>query len=321
MTAVLSSVLPFLFILIVLVVIHELGHFVTAKLAGIRVLEFGIGYPPRLFAVRRGDTEYSVNVLPLGGFVRLLGEEDPSDPKSLAAQPASTRLVVMGAGSFMNFVLAVVLFSVALMIPREMGIGRAVIAQVVPDSPAAKAGLKPGDVIQEVGGREIESVSDASYTIRLHLGEDTEMVVRRTEPGTGEARDVTVSVRPRWAPPAYEYVVQPGDDVDAVSRATGFAAEAVRQAADIDSGLTEGQRLSIREDGEVVDYVVKKDDSVGSVARLLRVSEAAVAAAAGLPDQQALTPGATLNFVQGPTGIVIASQYPFTETGQEARLW
>ena len=314
MTAVLSSVLPFLFILIVLVVIHELGHFVTAKLAGIRVLEFGIGYPPRLFAVRRGDTEYSVNVLPLGGFVRLLGEEDPSDPKSLAAQPASTRLVVMGAGSFMNFVLAVVLFSVALMIPREMGIGRAVIAQVVPDSPAAKAGLKPGDVIQEVGGREIESVSDASYTIRLHLGEDTEMVVRRTEPGTGEARDVTVSVRPRWAPPAYEYVVQPGDDVDAVSRATGFAAEAVRQAADIDSGLTEGQRLSIREDGEVVDYVVKKDDSVGSVARLLRVSEAAVAAAAGLPDQQALPPGATLNFVQGPTGIVIASQYPFTET-------
>lgn len=314
MTAVLLSVLPFLLILVLLVVVHELGHFVTAKLAGVRVLEFGIGYPPRLFAVRRGGTEYSVNLLPLGGFVRLLGEEDPSDPQSLAAQRASTRLLVMGAGSFMNFVLAVVLFSIALMIPREMAVGRAVIAQVVPDSPAAKAGLQPGDVILAIGGREIESVSDASYTIRLHLGEETDVRVRRTDPATGQTREVTVNVRPRWVPPPYEYVVQPGDDVTTVSQKTGFAAEAVRQAADIETSLSEGQRLTITEDGEAIDYVVKEGDTVSSVARLLRVREAAVAAAAGLPDPEALTPGTTLRFAQGPTGIVIAPQYPFTET-------
>ncbi len=128
-------------------VIHELGHFVTAKLFGVKVLEFGIGYPPRLFGITRGETEYTVNVLPLGGFVRLLGEEDPSDPRSLAAQPAPERLIVMGAGSFMNFVLAVTLFTVALMIPREVSVGQAMIAQVVPGSPADTAGLKTGDTI------------------------------------------------------------------------------------------------------------------------------------------------------------------------------
>ena len=98
-----STILPFLGVLVVLVVIHELGHFITAKLFGVKVLEFGIGYPPRLFGFKRGETEYTVNALPLGGFVRLLGEEDPSDPRSLAAQAAWKRLIIMGAGAFMNF--------------------------------------------------------------------------------------------------------------------------------------------------------------------------------------------------------------------------
>src|SRR3990172_5634969 len=105
--------------LVVLIVVHELGHFVTAKLAGVHVLEFGLGYPPRLFGIKLGETEYTLNALPLGGFVRLLGEEDPSDPQSLAAQAAWKRLIVMGAGSFMNFLLAVLLFTATLLIARE----------------------------------------------------------------------------------------------------------------------------------------------------------------------------------------------------------
>ena len=84
------SILPFAGILVVLVVIHELGHFITAKLSGVKVLEFGIGYPPKLWGIRRGETEYTINLLPLGGFVRLLGEEDPDDPRSLAgSRPGS----------------------------------------------------------------------------------------------------------------------------------------------------------------------------------------------------------------------------------------
>src|SRR5581483_2271689 len=134
LSVLIHSVLPFFSVLVVLVVIHELGHFITAKLAGVQVLEFGIGYPPRLFGKKFGETEYTVNVLPLGGFVRLLGEEDPSGPRSLASQKAWVRLIVMGAGSFMNFVLAITLFSCALMIPREVAIGKAMISQVVPGS-------------------------------------------------------------------------------------------------------------------------------------------------------------------------------------------
>ncbi|MCS7295727.1 MAG: site-2 protease family protein, partial [Dehalococcoidia bacterium] len=79
----------FILVLVPLVVIHELGHFLAAKAFGIKVLEFAIGFPPRIKGLvwRRGETEYTINWLPLGGFVRLLGEEDPSDPRSLAAAP------------------------------------------------------------------------------------------------------------------------------------------------------------------------------------------------------------------------------------------
>ena len=85
--AIVRAVLPFLGILFLLVIIHEMGHFFAAKAFGIKVLEFGIGLPPKIKGIgfRRGETEYTLNWLPLGGFVRLLGEEDPTDPRSLAA--------------------------------------------------------------------------------------------------------------------------------------------------------------------------------------------------------------------------------------------
>jgi regulator of sigma E protease len=314
LSVLIHSVLPFFSILVFLVVIHELGHFVTAKLAGVKVLEFGIGYPPKLFGIQRGETEYTINVLPLGGFVRLLGEEDPTDPRSLAAQKASTRLIVMGAGSFMNFLLAITLFSVALMIPREVAIGKAQISQVVPGSPADQAGLKSGDVIERIGGRTIDNTADASYNIRLHLGEDTDIQVRRA--GTGGAQETkTVSVRPRWAPPAYNYDVQPGDDVSKVATATGFDADTIREAAAIKSTLTVGQKIEVKSSaGEAIDYTAKDGDTVQSVAKVLHVSEADLAKAAGLPDQNALESGKQLHFTQGATGIRIASQYPYTET-------
>src|SRR3990172_2984607 len=127
-----NSLIPFVAIIVFLIVVHELGHFFTAKLFGVKVLEFGLGYPPRLGGIKLGETEYTINALPLGGFVRLLGEEDPSDPRSLAAKPRWIRLVVLRSGAFMNLVLAIVLFSFAFMIPHEVDISRARIAEVVP---------------------------------------------------------------------------------------------------------------------------------------------------------------------------------------------
>jgi regulator of sigma E protease len=314
LNAILTSVLPFLGILVALVVIHELGHFITAKLSGVKVLEFGIGFPPRLFAVRKGETEYSINMLPLGGFVRLLGEEDPTDPRSLAVQPAWRRLVVMGSGSFMNFILAIALFSLTFMIPREVPVGRAVIAQVVPESPAAEAGIRPGDVIHTIAGRDVQSVPEASYNIRLHLGENIPITLARTDPTTGLTEMQTVHVRPRWAPPPYRTTVQPGEDVAAVADRTGFDRAAVRQAADIETILPEGRELVIQANGETIRYTPGPGEPVDYVARILRVPEEAVAAAAGLPDQNRLEPGAELLFAQGATGIRIAPQYNFTES-------
>jgi regulator of sigma E protease len=202
----LQAVGPFFVILVVLVVVHELGHFLTAKWFGVKVLEFGIGYPPKLWGKKFGDTEYTINVLPLGGFVRLLGEEDPSDPRSLAAQKAWKRIVIMGAGSFMNVLLPIVLFAIAFMIPQEVSTGSAMISSVAPGSPAERAGVHSGDLLLAVNGREARNVQDAAYLIRLNQGEEMTWRIRRQLETDavgrgGGAEIVEVSVYARWAPP------------------------------------------------------------------------------------------------------------------------
>ena len=320
MDVLLHNILPFAAILIFLVVVHELGHFVTAKMSGIKVLEFGIGYPPRVWGFRRGETEYTINLLPLGGFCRMLGEEDPSDPRSLAAAPAWKRLIVLFAGSGMNFVLAVALFTVALMIPREVPAGRAQIAQVVPGSPAEQAGLKVGDTILSIDGRSIDNVQDASYNIRLHLGETVPIEVKRTDPITNQSKDFRTEVRPRWAPPPFVYVVQPGDDVDKVASKIGYDRFSVRTAAGIEYVIPKGKELAMVYQSETIRYTPDDDQTVEAVAKQLQVPDDVVAHAAGLPDQNTLAPGKELNFQQGATGIRIAPQYPFTETRSEGPI-
>ena len=207
----LRSVLPFLAILIALIVIHELGHFVAAKAFGIKVLEFGVGFPPRVKGLvwRRGETEYTINWLPIGGFVRLLGEEDPGDPRSLAAAPRWKRLVVMAAGVVMNLVLALLLFAVGFMVPRERALNLAQVVEVAAGSPAAAAeisgtlrdgtapaqGLQPGDIIMEVNGREVRNVNELIFTTRRYLGETQDWVISRGN-STLEA-----DVYARWHPP------------------------------------------------------------------------------------------------------------------------
>lgn len=128
---------------------HELGHFLSAKLFGIRVDEFGFGFPPRIFGKRMGETIYSVNALPFGGFVRIYGEggvpEDGLDmARSFPRQPIWKRGVVMLAGVFMNLVIAWVLVTAVLVvgIPSHLG-----VLETVPNSPAAAAGIKAGDLI------------------------------------------------------------------------------------------------------------------------------------------------------------------------------
>ena len=202
MDVVTHSILPFVGILLGLIVVHEAGHYVTAKMFGVKVLEAGVGFPPRVWGFRWRDTDYTLNLLPLGAFVRLLGEEDPSHPESLAAQPKWKRTVIIGAGAFMNLLLAIALFTAGLMIPRNVSAGGAQIASVAPGTPAEQAGLKAGDQIYEINGRRAENTSDAAYLIRLHQGSTIDMTVKRSDPRTG-SETLTKSVYARWNPQPY----------------------------------------------------------------------------------------------------------------------
>jgi len=196
----LDSVLPFVGMLVALIVIHELGHYITAKLFHVKVLEAGIGYPPRAWGFTWRGTIYSINWLPLGGFVRLLGEEDPSDPQSLAAQPAWKRLIVLVSGSGMNFILPIILFAIAFMLPRQVAVGPAVIDVVEEGSPAAAAGLKPDDRIISLDGDKVKNTQEAGRAIRLNTGETITFVVERPLSGGGFEK-VSTDIKARWAPP------------------------------------------------------------------------------------------------------------------------
>jgi len=208
--AIVRAVVPFVSLLLILVLIHELGHFIAAKAFGIKVLEFGVGFPPKAKTLfKKGETEYTLNWLPIGGFVRLLGEEDPSDPRSLAAAPRWQRLTVMGAGVMMNFVLAILLLSIGFMIPRDRPLSQAQIYEVAPGSPAANAkvtgempdgsapqqGIQPGDIVIEVEGRSVQNTSEMVYANRLNLGETQTWKIIRG------GSTLTAEVYARWHPP------------------------------------------------------------------------------------------------------------------------
>ncbi len=195
MVAVLLSILGFVAVLVVLIVIHEAGHFFAAKLARVKVLEFGIGFPPRLWGLRKGETVYSINAVPLGGFVKMLGEEDPSEPGSLAGKSTAVRFLVMAAGPFMNLLMAVVLFSALFVIPQDVPVGDVSVVSVLPDSPAARAGVLPGDIILEANGRTLDNAGHLRYEIALSLGQEMTWLVQRGR------EQVTVTLVPRVNPP------------------------------------------------------------------------------------------------------------------------
>ncbi len=231
------SILPFFGILLGLLVVHEGGHFLTAKMFGVKVLEAGIGLPPRIAGFTWRGTDYTINAIPLGAFVRMLGEEDPSDPQSLAAQPKWKRTVIIGAGVFMNLVLAITLFTAGLMIPHTVSVAGARIADVVPNSPAASADLRGGDQILAVNGRAVDSQQDASYLLRLHQGSNIDLKIKRTDPRSGPAV-ISKSVYSRWNPKSY-------DDECGVQRSQGPIGISVGPAFTQATTTTAAERTTI----------------------------------------------------------------------------
>ena len=276
MEAVLFAIGTFVLLLVILVVVHEFGHFVTARAFGVKVLEFGVGFPPRAWGIYTGRTPvmlhpqtqfigmegahelrpgqrvkvgsledeetglvafevelhrkrqkdepeshfnrpvdnllwhegkvrsvsdgsfeladmlYSVNVIPLGGFVRLAGESNPTVPQSLASRPPWQRIVVMAAGSAMNALLPLVIFTVMFMLPQEVETGRLTIATVLEDGAAEGAGVLPGDVLLEANGQPIERRLDFTREVNLNGGAEMTLLLER-DGGTE-----TVRLHPRF---------------------------------------------------------------------------------------------------------------------------
>ena len=196
------TIFSLLGVLIMLVLVHECGHFFTAKAFGVKIEEFGLFFPPRLWSFTRGGTRYSINVIPIGGFVKLAGEEDPSVPGSLASKKPYVRVLVLAAGSVMNAILPLVLFSIAFMIPHDVATGQVMVEEVSANSPAENAGIEAGDTIIMINGKTVQSTIDIQREIQLKLGQELEILVEHSD-ATLEA----VTVVPRWQPPEEEGAV------------------------------------------------------------------------------------------------------------------
>lgn len=213
-------------VLSLLVLVHELGHFLLAKLFGVRVEEFGIGLPPKALTIgKKNGTEYTLNWLPLGGFVRLAGEDHPSPegfgvagpflskadrllhPHMFFAKPAWQRSLIIIAGVVVNLLVGILLFSVVytkLGIPQIAG-EQVMIIDVATGSPAELAELRQGEVVVRVGNQEITKAEDFTAHVKDHKGQAISLYVAQVDSnGRRSDSERVVSVVPRLNPPVGE---------------------------------------------------------------------------------------------------------------------
>ena len=181
-----TTLLAFLFVLGVLVFIHELGHFLLARWHGVRVLTFSLGFGPKILKVQRGDTEYCVSIIPLGGYVKMAGENPEDQPTGrddeFLAKTKWQRFQILIAGPAMNIVLAVVLLAVVLMQGADVLAyldQPAVVGAVQPGSPAERAGLRPGDLITQFGTADISTWEHLEMAVAARPEREVDVVVTR----------------------------------------------------------------------------------------------------------------------------------------------
>ncbi len=190
-----TTLLAFLFVLGVLVFVHELGHFLAARRLGVRVLTFSLGFGPKILKFRRGDTEYCVSVIPLGGYVKMAGET-PDDPRTgrpdeFMSKTKWERFQILIMGPVMNIVLAVVVMAVVLAQGAEVPVYQdqpPVVGAVAPGSPAEQAGIQRGDLILDVAGGQVDTWEDLFIAVGTRPDRDVSVTLRRA----GQTQTVTV---------------------------------------------------------------------------------------------------------------------------------
>lgn len=178
------TILIFVAILVILILIHEFGHFLVAKLTGVKVEEFAFGFPPRLFSIKKGDTRYSFNLIPLGGYVSLFGENEAiKSPGSYYSKSILQKIAIVGTGVLMNFLLAIVVLTIGFTVgmtplvsdPATLSgqkTSQVMIADVAPNSPAAGIGLEPGNILEG-----FSAPSDLQEFTKTHKGQTVDLKV------------------------------------------------------------------------------------------------------------------------------------------------
>lgn len=190
------QLLQFILGLAVLILVHEIGHFVAARLVKVRVDEFGIGFPPRMVKLfERQGTEFTLNWIPLGGFVRLSGEHDADVPGGFNDSSPFKRLAILFAGPLTNIFVGLALGTALFFSRGEPIVDQVIIYQIAPASPAEQAGLQPQDRVLSFNGEKIDSVQKLQELIAANLGKTSEIVYLRGE------QQFTTSLTPRANPP------------------------------------------------------------------------------------------------------------------------
>ena len=204
-----------------LIFIHELGHFIAARLLKVEVEEFGFGFPPRLMKLfEHKGTVFSLNWIPLGGFVRPKGENDPSVPGGLAAASPWVRLGVLFAGPMMNIFVGILLGILLFYTLGDRVLDKVLVQTVSPQSPAAEAGLQQGDLFISVNGEPIDSVQKLQTLVAENMGKTITIVLQRA----GEF--ITVELTPRANPPEGQGPM--GVGLDNPTRPVGLATASYR---------------------------------------------------------------------------------------------
>ena len=295
-----TSFLAFIFVLGVLVFVHELGHFLAARRIGVRVLTFSLGFGPKLFAFKRGDTEYCVSAIPLGGYVKMAGE-NPDDartgaPDEFLSKSKWERFQVLIMGPVMNLALAVIVMALVLYQGAEMPAFNeqpAYVGAVEEGSPAAAIGIQPGDLIVSVDGRQITDWGRLTMTVGTKANRPVPIVFLRD--GKPIEREVTpeavdkyetgqIGVRPRLRPqiaevtdgPAREVGLREGDVILAAAGERGVTFDRVLEIIRGHEGKT--LTLEIERAGQPVSFAVtpREIDGLVRIGARIRQAEALI---------------------------------------------